>query len=207
MQPIKSRLALETGLRAIARKDARLKDLWRRAGTPGLRRRKSGFPGLLRVIVGQQLSVAAASTIWSRLVAAVEPLTPEAFLDLSPERLREIGFSRQKLAFGRELAAAATDGRVNFARLARLEDAEAIERLTAITGIGRWTAECYLLFVHGRPDIWPAQDLALAAAYQRLLRLDERPQPNELDALARAWSPWRSVAARLLWHGYGKAVL
>jgi len=207
MQPIKSRQAMETGLAALARRDAALRELWQRAGTPRLRRRRSGFAGLLRVIVGQQLSVAAASTIWGRLLAAVDPVTPEAFLDLPPERLRALGFSRQKLAFGQELARAVADGRLSFASLARLGDAEAIAALSAIKGVGRWTAECYLLFVHGRPDIWPAQDLALATAYQRLMRLPQRPRPPELDVVAEAWQPWRSVAARLLWHGYGKAVL
>jgi DNA-3-methyladenine glycosylase II len=116
--------------------------------------------------------------------------------------LKTIGFSRQKTRYGRELALALADGRLDLRRLRRQDDAAARTALTAIKGIGPWTAEIYLLMVLRRPDAWPAGDLALAVAAQRVKRLTTRPSPDELDALGEAWRPWRAVAARILWHDY-----
>ena len=184
-----------------------MRDLWRRAGTPGLRRRASGFAGLLRVIIAQQVSFHAAAAIWRRLEARCAPLTADILLTLDTEELRALGLSRQKAAFARSLAEALRDGRLRPRTWARLDDEAAIAELTEVKGIGRWTAECHLLFGLGRPDVWPADDLALAASCHRLLELAERPSAAETTEIAGRWQPWRSAAARLLWHGYGKAVL
>jgi DNA-3-methyladenine glycosylase II len=157
---------------------------------------------LLHIILEQQVSLASARAAYRRLNAAVRPLTPRAFLALDDAALKTIGFSRQKTRYGRELALALAEGRLNLRRLARQEDAAARASLTVIKGIGPWTAEIYLLMVLRRPDAWPTGDLALAIAAQRVKRLGGRPGPEELAALGEAWRPWRAVAARILWHDY-----
>jgi DNA-3-methyladenine glycosylase II len=161
-----------------------------------------GFSGLIGSVVAQQVSAASARAIWTRLNAA-GPLTPEWFLGLSDADLRVIGFSRGKMLYARGLAEAVVSGRLNFRRLHRLPDEQAISELMELKGIGRWTAEVYLLFGLQRLDVWPADDLALQVAVQKLKRLDERPN----RACARRLSPshggpWRGVAARFLWHYY-----
>ncbi len=162
---------------------------------------------MLRVIIAQQVSFHAAAAIWRRLEDRCTPLTVDSVRALEIDELRALGLSRQKAAFAHALAEAMSAGRLRPRTLARLDDAAAIETLTQIRGIGRWTAECHLLFALGRPDVWPADDLALAASCHRLLGLEERPRAAETRDIAADWAPWRSAAARLLWHGYGKAVL
>ncbi len=186
----------------LARRDADLADVVRRHGPPPLWSRRPGFGTLLHIILEQQVSLASALAAYRKLNAAVRPLTPRAFLALDDATLKTIGFSRQKTRYGRELAAALAEGRLNLRRLARQEDAAARASLTAIKGIGPWTAEIYLLMVLRRPDAWPTGDLALAIAAQRVKRLGSRPGPDELSALGEAWRPWRAVAARILWHAY-----
>ncbi len=207
MTAIRTRAALEAALGQVAALDPRLAALWRRAGTPGLRRRAPGFTGLFRIVVGQQLSFHAAAAIWRRLEERCHPLTPETFQAIDDAGLRGLGLSRQKVRFGRALAGAFAEGRLKPAALARLDDEAAIAALVELDGIGCWSAECYLLFSFGRPDIWPADDLALATACQGLLGLDQRPRGKEMRALGEAWRPWRSAVARLLWHGYRKQVV
>ena len=171
-----------------------------RAGKPPLRRRKAGFAALLRIILAQQVSVASARAIFARLDQAADPLTPETFLALDDAALRAIGFSRQKIGYGRGLAQDVAAGRLDLERLKRLDDEAAIESLSAVKGIGRWTAEIYLMSALGRPDIWPAGDLGLAQAVQLLKGLEERPDPKGMVEIGEAWRPWRSVAGLLLWH-------
>lgn len=207
MTAIRSRAALEAALTHVAALDPRLAALWRRAGTPDLRRRAPGFAALLRIVVAQQLSFHAAAAIWRRLETRCDPPTPEAFLAQDDAGLRRLGLSRQKVRFGRALAGAFAEGRLKPAALDRLDDEAAIAALVELEGIGRWSAECYLLFSFGRPDVWPADDLALATACQGLLGLDQRPCGKEMRALGEAWRPWRSAAARLLWHGYRKQMV
>ena len=162
-----------------------------------LRRRRGGFEALLAVIVSQQLSVAAADTIWGRLQAA--GLTgPEALLAAPPERLRACGLSARKALHARALAEAGVD----FAALERLGDEEVIARLVALRGIGRWSAEIYAMFSLGRADVFAAGDLALQEAARLLFGLDARPGERALRAMAGSWSPWRAVAARALWAYY-----
>lgn len=199
---MKTTARLEAGLAELARLDPRMGDLWARIGTPGPRSRKPGFATLLRVIVGQQLSTKAAASIWQRLedAGAADAAT---FLAHDDDALRGFGLSRQKIVYGRGLAAAIGSGALNLRRVHRLADEAAIAELVALKGIGVWSAECYLLFALGRPDIMPADDLALAIAAGRLLGDGDRLKPAALREVAEPWRPWRSAAARLLWHAYG----
>jgi DNA-3-methyladenine glycosylase II len=193
---------LATGLDALCAADPDVAAARARIGDPALRTRDPGFVTLLDVILGQQLSTASAGAIRARIHALVQPLTPEAYLATPSELLVKAGLSRQKLAYSRDLAAAALDGRVDFNRLHAHEDEDAIEHLVSIKGIGRWTAEIYLLFSLGRCDVWPAEDLALQVGLQHLKQLDERPRGKVMRALGEAWRPWRGVGAYFLWHVY-----
>ena len=200
---MKTRKRLEAGLCELATIDPRMGDLWHRTGSPSLRARKPGFAALLRVIVGQQLSARAAASIWQRMERAGVTGDAAAFLLCEDNALRALGLSRQKIAYGRGLAEAIVSGDLNLRRVHRMADDDAIAALVALKGIGVWSAECYLLFALGRPDIMPADDLALAIAAGRLFGSGEKMNPAELRETAEAWRPWRSAAARLLWHAYG----
>ena len=189
---------------ALARADDDLARAWRIAGSPPLRKRPGGFPALLQTIVGQQLSVASARAIWNRLAAAVGPLTPEGVLALDDESCRAIGLSRQKTRYIRDLALAVRTGALDFAVLPRMTDAEVQGAMTAVRGIGPWTAQMYLLFALRRADVWPVDDLAVVEAVRRLKGLETRPGRREMEALAEPWRPWRSAAALFLWHFYNK---
>jgi len=155
---------------------------------------------LMRSIVGQQVSVHAARSIWLRLEAAVPSMEPAAFLAQTDEQLRAVGLSGAKMKYGRSLATDIVEGRIDFASLADLDDAAAIAMLTQAKGIGPWTAEIYLMFAHGRPDIMPGLDLGLVVAAQHLKKLRTRPDAKRLLKIAEAWRPWRSAAALVLWH-------
>ena len=172
------------------------------AGAPRFRRRRNGFGTLLHIILEQQVSIDAAAAMHHRLVGLCRPLGPETFLALDDATLRSCGFSRQKMGYARDLATAVASGRFDFARLAAADDETALGELLAIRGIGRWSAEIYLLFALGRPDIWPAADLGLQVAIGEQLGLGSRA--SELDTRQRgaAWRPWRSVAACLYWQSY-----
>jgi DNA-3-methyladenine glycosylase II len=193
---------LTRGLDALCAADPDVAAARARIGDPTLRTRDPGFVTLLDVILGQQISTAAAAAIRGRIHALVQPLTPEAYLATQEAALVKAGLSRQKLAYSRDLAAAALDGRVDFGRLHVTDDETAIEHLISIKGIGRWTAEIYLLFSLGRCDVWPAEDLALQAGLQHLKQLDERPRGKVMRALGDPWRPWRGVGAYFLWHVY-----
>ena len=162
-----------------------------------LRRRADGFAALLDAIVSQQVSTASAAAIWTRLQAA--GLTEEpAWRDISDDDLRAVGLSRQKMRYGRALAGAGMD----YDALRTAPNDEVVARLVALPGIGRWTAEIYAMFSLGRADVFAPGDLALQEAARLLFDLPERPQEKVLRAMAEAWSPWRAVAARLLWSYY-----
>ena len=171
-------------------------------GPPPLWEREQGFPTLVQIILEQQVSLASAKAAYNKLVTAVDELTPQKFLTLTDEELKAIGFRRQKTGYGRALAQAIMDGSLDLPGLAALEDEEAKEELMQVKGIGRWTADIYLLMAMGRPDIWPRGDLALEVAIQRLKGLEKRPTPEEAGEMSAAWRPWRAVATRLLWHYY-----
>lgn len=170
------------------------------AGPLPWRRRTPGFPGLLQAIVAQMISNQAAAAIWGRLSALPGALMPETFLLLPEEALRDAGLSRPKVLHARALAQAFQDGLLHTGRLAKLDDEAAIAAICAIKGMGRWSAEIYLLFALERPDVFPAGDIALAAALAHLKNLPGRPAPQALRGMAACWQPVRSLAARLLWH-------
>ena len=192
--------AMRAALDALVRQDARLATIEPTAGPLPWRVRPAGFPGLLQAIVAQQISSAAAQSIWRRLSAVPGALDPAALAALDDATLLAAGLSRPKVAHARALAAAFGDGRLSDTVLAALDDAEAVAAITAVRGLGPWTAEVYLLFALGRADVFPAGDIAVAGAAADLLGLPARPGPVELRRLAEAWRPHRALAARLLWH-------
>jgi DNA-3-methyladenine glycosylase II len=172
------------------------------AGPPRFRRRRNGFGTLLHIILEQQVSIDAAAAMHHRLVGLCRPLGPDTFLALDDATLRSCGFSRQKMGYARDFAAAVASGRFDFARLATADDETALRELLAIRGIGRWSAEIYLLFALGRSDIWPAADLGLQVAIGEQLGLGSRASELETRQCGAAWRPWRSVAACLYWQSY-----
>jgi len=175
------------------------------AGMPGERRHKSGFPTLLRIIVDQQVSVQAGAAIWRKLDRNLGGVSARKVLAAGEGDLRDCGLSRAKAAYALALAEAVSRKRLNLSSLHRMEDEAVREALTRIKGIGRWSADIYLMFALGRGDVWPAGDLALAEAAKRLLDLPERPRPAEMDGIGERWKPWRTAAAITLWHYYKKA--
>ncbi|MGC1502932.1 MAG: DNA-3-methyladenine glycosylase 2 family protein [Sulfitobacter sp.] len=177
--------------------DPRFEQALAQTGPLPLRLKPDGFGGLLEIIISQQVSVASADAIRARMVAA-GLTTKAAVLDAGQEGLRNAGLSRPKVRYALLLAAADLD----YAGLHALEDAQVITRLTALTGIGPWTAQIYAMFCMGRADIFPAGDLALQVAAQRLFDLPARPASEEMARMAEAWTPWRSVAARALFAYY-----
>lgn len=190
------------GLGILAEQDSDLRQILRDFGPPPMWTREPGFPTLIHIILEQQVSLASAKAAYERLLAAASPLTPVRFLELGDTELRKIGFSRQKTAYGRHLAQAILEDRLDLKALAMMDDATVRSELIKIKGIGPWTADIYLLMALRRPDIWPSQDIALAVAAQKVKRLAYRPKPEQLELLATAWQPWRAIAARLLWHYY-----
>ncbi len=186
----------------LAARDPVLEASVRRFGVPPLWAREPGFPTLVHIILEQQVSLASARAAFDRLVAARDPLTPGAFLELDDQALLEIGFSRQKATYARELARAVLEGRLRLEALPSLDDEAVDAQLTALPGIGPWTATIYRLMVLGRPDAWPAHDIALAQAVADLRGSSRRPDAAEMATLADGWRPWRAVAARILWHHY-----
>lgn len=200
---MKTRKRLEAGLEELAALDPRMGALWRHAGTPGPRARPPGFTTLLRVIVGQQLSTHAAAAIWKRMEVAGITRDPAAFIVQGDDELRAHGLSRQKIVYARGLAEAIVSGELDLKGLRKQDDDTAVDALVALKGIGRWSAEVYLLFALGRPDIMPADDLALVASAGKHLGDGTRWTPGQLrKEAAQHWRPWRSAAARLLWHAY-----
>ena len=193
---------LAEGLDALAAADRDVARALDEAGPPPLRRREAGFEALLGAIVSQQISKAAAATVWGRLEEAAGGFAPEAVLALGEDALRAAGLSRQKTVYARGLAEAVVTGSIDLDGLPGRPDQEVVEELVRLKGIGRWSAEIYLLFALGRPDAFPADDLALMIGAQRLKRLDERPNRTALTEIAEAWRPWRGPAALLLWHYY-----
>lgn len=199
--------AIREGLDAIAAAEPRMARALEIAGYPEPRIRERGYATLLRTIVGQQVSVAAAASMWRKLEAHLgEDVAPEKLIASDFDELRACGLSRQKQGYARSLCEMVLSGDLTFDALPA-DDEEAIERLTRIKGIGRWSAEIYLLFAEGRPDIWPAGDLAVQAGLHRILGLDERPSEKETRVLAEGWRPHRGAAAIFTWHCYNNAAL
>ncbi len=187
------------GVRTLVACDAHLAEKY---GVPPLWVREPGFPTLVYIILEQQVSLASAKAAFERLNASVRPLTPVRFLRLSDAELLRIGFSRQKALYTRLLADSLARRHFDLRYLRGLHDDAARKMLIAFKGIGRWTADIYLLSALRRPDIWPIGDLALATAVKEVKHLRKRPSPEKLEKMSAPWRPYRAVAARLFWHAY-----
>ena len=193
---------LKRGLEELTRADPVMRRLVAGGISPSLRKRPPGFEGLAWIVVGQQVSTASAAAIWGRLRTILEPATPEAFLRLGDEDLRAAGLSAGKVRTIRAAALSVVEGRLPLDRLHEFSADEAHRLLTAVKGIGPWTADIYLLFCLGHPDAFPGGDLAVQEAARLAYGLDARPDAKALAALAERWRPWRGVAAKVLWAYY-----
>ena len=189
-------------VRLLAARDKALATIVDRYGMPPLWPREPGFATLLHIILEQQVSLASAKTAYDRLCAAIGPPLPRAFLSLDDAQLKAIGFSRQKTRYGRELARAIIEGRLEMERLASADDDTVRAELIKLPGIGTWTVDVYLLLALRRPDAFAASDLALLTAVQQVKKLKSRPSPEQVEKMAERWRPYRAGAARLLWHAY-----
>jgi DNA-3-methyladenine glycosylase II len=193
---------LREGINWLAERDSDLAAVVARHGPPPLWSRQPGFESLIRTILEQQVSVRSAETAVERLVVAAGAVEPMAIADLGEAGLRQAGITRQKAHYLSTLATAVVEGALDIDALASATDDEVRATLVRLPGIGRWTADVYLVLALRRADAWPSGDLALAAGAQLVKSLDRRPGTVELDLLAETWRPWRGVAARLLWHAY-----
>lgn len=194
--------ALADAVAALTRQCRIMRTIHARTGAPPLRDFTADFSGLCRIVTGQQLSASSAAAIWGRFASAVTPFEAPHVLALPDEALRATGLSSGKIRTIRALATAVTQGQLDIAQLNTQPDDSIIAELTRLHGIGPWTAEIYLLFALRRADAFPAGDLALQLAVQRLLRLKERPSPAKLVEISERWRPFRGAAARLLWAEY-----
>ena len=198
---------LKTSVDALALIEPRFAPAIAQVGYPEPRIRERGYQTLLRTIVGQQVSFKAAAAIWNKIEAARGDMDdPDAILAASFDDLRACGLSRQKQSYARSLAELVKDGTLDLANLPE-DDEEAIVLLTKVKGIGRWSAEIYLLFAEGRPDIWPAGDLAVQIDVGRIMGMGERPDEKTVREIGEAWRPHRGAAAVFAWHHYATPVI
>lgn len=193
---------LAEAVRELAAIDTDLAGIAERHGTPPLWGRPPGFETLVRIILEQQISLSSAAAALERLVRAAGAVEPESIVALGEDGLRAVGQTRQKSRYVVGLARDVLDGRLDLDAVATADDDEARRLLTSVVGIGRWTADIYLLMALGRPDVWPTGDLALAGAMRRAKNLAALPTDAEQSIIAEPWRPWRAVAARLLWQAY-----
>jgi DNA-3-methyladenine glycosylase II len=204
---VRTKDSIRTHAEALAEREPIFARVIAQHGIPEPRTHDRGAHTLLRTIVGQQVSVAAARSMWSKLEAAFgAPPDLNLLLAASDEELRAAGMSRQKSGYIRSLAELVLSGELAFDTLP-VDDEDAIALLTRIKGIGRWSAEIYLLFAEGRPDVFPAGDLAVMIELGRLLGLPDKPSEKHLRELAEPWRPYRGAAAVLAWHSYNSSVL
>ena len=204
---VRTKDSIGTAVKALAERETAFAGVVDKFGVPDPRVSERGAQTLLRTIVGQQVSVAAARSMWAKLEAAFgSPPDLNKLLKASDDELRAAGLSRQKSGYIRSLAQLVLSGELDLENLPT-DDEEAIALLTKIKGIGRWSAEIYLLFAEGRPDVFPAGDLAVMIELGRLMGLDEKPSEKQLRELAEAWRPYRGAAAVLAWHSYNSSVL
>jgi DNA-3-methyladenine glycosylase II len=202
MHTIETADDIAAAVNALARAEPRFGAIAESTGLPAVRRRSGGLAGLLRIVIDQQISLAAGASIWQRLEACLAPFEGERLLAASDEELRACGLSGGKVRTFRAIAGAVAAGTLDFQRLEALPDEDAHAMLTAVHGIGPWTADIYLLTCLGRTDVWPVGDLALQAAAASAFDLDNRPSAAQLNQMGEPWRPWRAVAARLLWAHY-----
>lgn len=191
-----------SAIRILSVRDRDLALIVEKFGIPPQWKREPGFATLVQIILEQQVSLSSAKATYKKLVAAITNLTPESFLTLDDVQLKAIGFSRQKIRYGRELARAIIDGQLDLNGLEELDDITVRKELTKIKGIGDWTADMYLMMALQRQDIFPSKDLAVAVAIKEIKNLAERPKPSQLEAIAKIWQPYRAIATKILWHYY-----
>ena len=197
-----TRSTLRLGTRALSATDPDLAAIVRRQGVPPFWGRRPGFPTLIRIILEQQVSLAAAQTMYERLARRAGAVTPESLIALGAPGLRSLGFTGQKAAYCAGLAASVHSGELDLTAVARADAETGRHMLLQVRGLGPWSVDIYFLMALRRPDIWPHGDLALADAVHRIKRLRKRPDHATLTRLARQWAPWRSVATRILWQDY-----
>ena len=190
------------GVKALTAACEHMAGVYAVTGPPPLRRRAEGFAGLARIITGQQLSVASASAIWSRVEKTVRPMAPETWQRKRVTTLRKCGLSAGKISTINTIAKAITADTLDLKSLVRANDDTIKDKLTALKGIGPWTADIYIMFCMGRADGWAPGDLALRYAVQDAIGADEIPSFEAMEQIAEVWRPWRSVAARMLWAYY-----
>ncbi|BAZ15365.1 HhH-GPD family protein [Calothrix sp. NIES-4071] len=190
------------GIQELVSRDDDLAQIIQTYGYPPNWIREKGFIGLIRIILGQQVSVASANAIFNRLQILVNPLTPENFITFDDSQLQTAGLSRQKIVYTRALAAAITSKQLDLDKLELADEPILRTELTKIKGIGNWTVDIYLMMSLQRPDAFPASDLGVILAYQKLKDLPTRPTPSQLEVIAEKWRPWRAIATRILWHYY-----
>jgi DNA-3-methyladenine glycosylase II len=199
---IRTESDLDAALAALVAADPRFGAVIAKSGRPPLRRRPDGYAGLAATVVSQQLSTASAAAIWARLTAAFDPFEPQAIIKARPQKLARLGLSRPKIKALKEIARAVARGAPDLTALGELAADDAHAALTAVHGVGPWTADIYLLSCLGHADAWPAGDLALQEAARLAFSLAARPSTKEMGPLAEAWRPHRAVAARVLWTYY-----
>jgi DNA-3-methyladenine glycosylase II len=202
LQFLQTEADLRTALDRLVSADPRLEEVLAKSGLPNLRRRPAGFAGLCAIVVSQQLSTASAGAIWGRLSAAFDPFHHDALRRSRGEKLARIGLSKSKIKTLKAISASIAKGDIKLDALAHMEADDAHNALTALHGVGPWTADIYLLFCLGHADAWPAGDLALQEAARISFGLKHRPTSTEMIKLADKWRPWRGVAAHLLWKYY-----
>ena len=192
--------SLASAAAELAARDRHLRLIHETHGTPPMWARPPGFPTLLRIVLEQQVSLVSARAMFNRLKANINPFRPEDFIDRGEAYLRSLGMTRQKAHYAIQVAESFRQGHLKL--ISRLSDEDAQARLTSIKGVGRWTANIYLLMALRRPDIWPDGDIALASAVMNIRKMTQRPSFIDLSKMAERWRPYRSVAARMLWQYY-----
>ena len=193
---------LQTAITTLTKKDKNLQAVVKKYGPPPLWNREPGFPSLVKIILEQQVSLASAQAAYNKLLDTINPLTPEKFLTLDDTSVKKIVFSRQKTRYCRILAESIKNEELDLDSLSNKDDQTVMKTLTSLKGIGPWTASIYLLMVLLRQDVWPEGDLALLVSMKEVYGLDEIPSKEMAARIADDWKPWRSVAARILWHNY-----
>jgi len=193
------------GIQQLSIQDKDIKDVIAKLGMPEARARSKGFETFLSTIIGQQLSTKAAQSIMARVLDLMDEPTPEQFIKIPPQTLRDAGLSFRKIEYTQGLASAVLEGSFDIDGLESLSDEDAIKEITKLRGLGRWSAEIYLMFSLGRKDIFPADDLGILVGLQLLKGLDSKPTAKQAREMVGHWAPWRSAGALCLWHYYHHA--
>ena len=196
---------LALGIKHLKKVDSDFKEILRdRNDQINSFKKTGGFEGLISLIVEQQLSVASAKAIFSRVKLVCGDFEASSFLKIKEEELKATGLSRQKVTYCRNVAKAVINKTLDFKKLEKMSDQEVVEMLVKIKGIGEWTAQCYLMACMKRLDAWPSSDLGLIVAIQKIKKINERPKSLTIEKMAEPWKPYRSIAALLLWSTYDK---